>query len=71
MIPAEGDRIVIFTTVGHNARDLPSIMRIVTTALHSFGYHAVHWRVAPAGAAREARRLLEGGDANDDTENPD
>ena len=61
--PKEGDRLVIFTTVGHNARDLPEVMRIVTTALHAFGYHAVHFRLADAEDTRQARGILEeGGD---------
>lgn len=61
--PTEGTRLVIFASAQHHARDLESVLRIVSTALHTFGYGAVHWRLTGAETAGEARRLIESREA--------
>jgi hypothetical protein len=58
--PPEGSRVIIFATVGHNARDWESANRITTNGLHAFGYHAVHVRVTDAETARAIRAQIDG-----------
>lgn len=55
----DGDRLVIFATKHHNARDFESMQRIVTTALHAFGYGATYFRLTDRDHTTRARDILE------------